>query len=549
MGGGRFREGRALLILVLGFLAAVVLVNPLGDFPMDDDFAYGKTVKGWYETGTLRIHGWISATEVFHAFVGLLVSVPFGFSFTALRFSSLLMALAGAVAAYFILRELRFDERKSLLGASLTLFNPLYFSKAFNFHADVHFMAMLLLSVLFYVKAANRRNDVRLMALASFFSVLAILIRQNGVFIPMATAAFFWLGRKGRKFSLVHFSVIAILPFLAFLAYSYWYYGVHGATESGLSMLGYNAEQLSALLFPLFPFRLFSIFIYIGLFALPLLAFSLLNLRPCLRQLTPRGRASFFLLAALGASSAAFLFFVYGKVLFYLPTMLHSRGIGPVYLQGAKPPLFPPAILAALALAAILSAALLFARAWEALRKAGSWKAVPPELLVYLVGVFQLPFMFLSLALFDRYLLPLFFPATVFLLREKRFFSLKASAALLVLMALFSVAGTQDYLSWGRAKNEAIGSLLAKGVPPESIDGGFEHAAWNFYEYVRAHPEVNHARPSDPGWVRLFPVIDSEYVVSFSPLPGYRLVEEHSYFSLLTLRAGRVYVLSRSGGC
>ncbi len=535
---------KGIFFLLALFLAAAFIVNPIGDFPLDDDFSYGKTVKNFYETGILRMHGWFSATEVFQTFVGILFSNMFGFSFTVLRFSSILFALIGAAAFYFLLKELKVGEKFALLGTFILLFNPLYFNKAFNFHSDMYYMALLSLSTLFYVLAINRNNDIRLLLLGSIFSVCAILVRQNGLFIPMAIIAYLWLNRHKRNFSVSHFLVVAVIPVVASLIYAYWFYFIHGVTESVSLMSEYDYAHIRNLILMLVPHRIFSIFIYVGLLFLPFSFSTLLRLDIYLKSLKKFDIMLFFSIVLAGISGALFMFFGYQKLLFYMPTMMHSSGLGPVYLQGLKNPVFSSVILWLLAVIAIFSASVMALRAKDAFFKL---RVESPEFLVYVVGAFQLLFLMILLAVFDRYLLPLFFSVIVFfLLNRPLFFNYKHALVIAVIIALFSVVGTQDYLSWNRARYDAINDLVAQGVPAEKIDGGFEFSAWNFYEFTKEHPEVNNAKPYDPGWIKdYFPVIDSEYVISLSPLERYGVIGEYSYFSLLTFRNEKIYALKR----
>ena len=77
-------------IAVITFIwaIAVVLVNPIGDFPLNDDWAYAQSVKSLLETGNFQLPGWAVANLLPQALWGALFCLPFGFSFTALRKSS-----------------------------------------------------------------------------------------------------------------------------------------------------------------------------------------------------------------------------------------------------------------------------------------------------------------------------------------------------------------------------------------------------------------------------------------------------------------------------
>ena len=88
---------KALLISLAVFAVAVVLVNPVGDFPLNDDWSYGSAVKGLVEQGVYRLSDWTAMPLLTQVLWGSLFSLPAGFSFTALRFSTLAMSLLALV--------------------------------------------------------------------------------------------------------------------------------------------------------------------------------------------------------------------------------------------------------------------------------------------------------------------------------------------------------------------------------------------------------------------------------------------------------------------
>src|SRR6266481_12743 len=94
----------------LGVIAAfwtlsVFLVNPIGNFPLNDDWAMGKTVNHLLEAGTYRPSGWTGMPLITQILWGALFCIPNGFSFTALRFSTLTLSLAGIAATYYLVRQ------------------------------------------------------------------------------------------------------------------------------------------------------------------------------------------------------------------------------------------------------------------------------------------------------------------------------------------------------------------------------------------------------------------------------------------------------------
>jgi hypothetical protein len=75
---------------------------------------------------------------------------------------------------------------------------------------------------------------------------------------------------------------------------------------------------------------------------------------------------------------------------------------------------------------------------------------------------------------------------------------------------------TRDYFSWNRARWDAIRMAERLGANADTIDGGFEYNADRRFE---EHPWK--AVPGKSWWF----VTDDRYVVAFSPVPGYDVVE------------------------
>jgi len=126
---------------------------------------------------------------------------------------------------------------------------------------------------------------------------------------------------------------------------------------------------------------------------------------------------------------------------------------------------------------------------------------------------------FLVTDYFDRYLL--YVLPFLFVLWAR--WSLPATArwqqalavAWIVGAIVLSAVATRDYFSWNRARWDAIRLAERLGASPESIDGGYEYNAERRFE---KRTEV----PDGKSW---WWVADDRYVVAFSEVPGYDVVE------------------------
>ena len=121
------------------WIVMIALVNPIDDFPLLDDWRYALGVKSILQTGRFELPCPEAPNVFAQAYWGSLFSLPFGFPFTALRFSTLMLGGAGISAFYLLLREIRGNSWIALLGGVTLAVNPLYFGLAQTFMTDVPF--------------------------------------------------------------------------------------------------------------------------------------------------------------------------------------------------------------------------------------------------------------------------------------------------------------------------------------------------------------------------------------------------------------------------
>lgn len=176
---------------MLGLSAAwallVLVVDPRGDFPLLDDWSYGRSVKILVEEGRLFYDGWNTPTLTLQVLWGALFSMPFGFSFEALRTAALVAGLAGVLGTYALLREAGADPRLSMVGGLTVMLNPGYFQHSFSFMTDVPFTALAVWSAVFFVRSlkAQRSRDA---VYGTLLACCAVLVRQPGIALALGYA-------------------------------------------------------------------------------------------------------------------------------------------------------------------------------------------------------------------------------------------------------------------------------------------------------------------------------------------------------------------------
>jgi 4-amino-4-deoxy-L-arabinose transferase-like glycosyltransferase len=549
-----------LLALAGLWIAAICVVNPIGDFPLNDDWSYAQPVRSLVEEGRIHFCGWTSMPLVSQVLWGALFCIPAGFSFTALRFSTLTLAFVGGASTYGLLRELRSSRSLAFLGAASLLFNPLFFLQSFSFMTDAPFVGMATLSLYLYVRAL-RRDSAANFAAATVVAILATLIRQLGLALPMAAAiGLVFRHGLGRK-SLLAGTLAVVSCVIALFAFEHWLETVHGLPAVYRIKEAELHERLRMGWRPLcdqVARHGMVALVYLGLSLAPVL---IAELR------LPRRRGSAGLLCAAGTG---FVWFCWSRLDWQpMPlsgNVLHNAGLGATLLtdthfyQQSNVPIIPSSVWYVVTMIGFVLA---FVLVVFILRNA--WSALRPDPSAEAENRWRVPFVFAASGLyfgplavagyFDRYLLFLI-PLLMILVRRgrdaklavdlvsaDRMFesSLKSARSLAIgavaALALFAVVGTHDYLAWNRARWKALDELtLYRGVGPERIDGGFEFNGWHNYDpqYVKR-----------PGKVEWWWVVDDEYRIAFGPTPGYRTEATFSYRRWIPFRRDRIHILQR----
>ena len=86
--------------LTVYFVACSLLLHPYDNLPFVDDWTYAWSVEQLLKIGELRISDWSAHYPLAQILWGALFCRPFGFSFSALRVSTVVLAWLGALAFY-----------------------------------------------------------------------------------------------------------------------------------------------------------------------------------------------------------------------------------------------------------------------------------------------------------------------------------------------------------------------------------------------------------------------------------------------------------------
>ncbi len=528
---------KSLSTSLLALAGAVLLLDPRRNFPLDDDWVYFIDVRHFLERGYLRIGDYPSANLVAHVAWGALFARIFGLGHGTLRLSTLCLAVLALIVFD------RLDDRgpapgpAALSPAFALLANPLFFLLSFTFMADVPYLAWSLAALALYLKAAETDRDVW-WAAGSLIASWAYLLRQLGVFLPLAALIFLLLRRR---LDIRRAALIALPMAVTVLAHRWWFFRVNGATwayESyNLNGTWRHLARPVGFLRDVYE-RASGMLLEFSLFTLPWLV--ALNLKKGPRL--PKPKAALLLLAAVLPA----LFFFGGFP--YLPDLITSRGLGAAPISGA-----------AFKAAGLLGAPW-FLRGLTFLSIAGAlgWLAWMDELesavedpavqLLGLAAVLQIGASLLGANFYDRYLLPAL-PAVFLCARRAAGGDLPPlrrlwpAAALGGLFLLWSTLGTWDDLNWKGAAWDAASAAVRAGIPAESLDGGYEWCGLHVYErnmaVLKARKPLAEIGPWE--WVAMQP-FSARVTSDPHPLKDQRLLLSVPYRTPLSFAAQAVYV-------
>lgn len=548
----------------------VIVINPIGNFPLNDDWAYAWSVKELLATGEFKLSDWTATNLLPQVFWGALFCLPFGFSFTALRISTLILGLIGVLATYGLLREMDVRPNLSLLGALVIALNPIYFALSNSFMTDVPSLTICILALYLILKGFKCQAKKEL-SLGIFLALLAVLHRQSSIVILIAfSCAFFIQTKNTRKTYILAFTPLILGVLLNFF-YSLWL----EFAELTPAMFGYQIKQLMAMLsssvvqvLQIYSHNLATFSIYLSLFSLPCLliyavkAFDQLSLQ--------QRRFSLFVIIAIITTATPLI--ITGKRMPLLGNVLEYFSLGPQSLEGYYNflQIFDYKLInlcwMALQLLGILGGLLLFFCFFIVLIKLFSKKSIFEKYkkqgiilnaatIFFYIGIVS----GLQQGLFDRYLifvLPSFLLLIMTLennLEHKKIAkkTLIISWCFLILLGGFTVSATHDYLARNRVRWEALNTLMAESnISPQNISGGIEFNGWYLGNNIETCNPNYSPEQTNVDWTSFTCLwgslpednVDS-YTVAFIPKEEYTIQKTYSFRRWLPWRKEFLYVL------
>lgn len=539
-------------VLIL-FLAAAAAVNPLRETPVEDDWAYAETVKHFLDTGHYRLNDWLSANIAFQTLWGALFCQPAGFSFSALRVSSIVLAVIGLAA----FRALALEHRMSPSAANLLTLcigsSPLFFKMSLTFMSDVPFVAVTTLALLLYTRALRKMTGPAWVA-ASLAGAASILTRQFGVAL-LGALGVIWLADRQRFARLSRYLLGAALPIAATLwqldrgwNHSNWA-AAHNLNRQDIYLFGTGFLRN-------IPWRPLVILDYLAWFLMPLALVVGIAILASLRK-EGKTASSVFRVSAgrvtleLLGWAALFLAGV-----FYGVRMIGSPGLMPflswnfeiLYILGTKFRIMVTVIA--------VGGGVLFAFALA--RRYFATLCLPQGLHEWFLDATTFFSLLLALIFFligDEYLL-IFLPFAAIAIGRTVEPVLVAWRRTVLILCFLLLAGAAIWTREGLCRNEAIWTLAerlhARGVHTDEIFAGWEWAGfYHFDDYVRSSPPKSTTTFADffERWMAQRRA-RALYLIVHDPRPPagqqWETVERFQYFSVFSRGTESFYAVRRT---
>ncbi len=461
-----------LVILTSVWLLAISMIGIGGDFPLNDDWSFGRTALTFYRTGEYIPGDWPAMSLI----TNVLLSTPFihvfGENFVSLRVSSLFYHWLSSVFIFYASVK-NHTVVESFLIAAAVLFSPLPFILSFTFMTESLFQLLCVLIILVVIK-----NRDKYPFLLTALSVLATMSRQIVIPALLLPLVYNWKSNVSIH-KLLRYSIPLFVSGACYIVYRWWLESINRMP----------ANQSSSLNSMIDVFRYGKYFAVVGNIQQAILLLGFL-LFPALllffaHEIIFRRLKLFFVFLALtittvvgkGVISNSSMLFPYSN------NVISPYGFGPLILSFDSRITWslPLPILAASSVISFIGGAIVLAISYERIIRICVERSISQESRIfYFSGILVLPSVFID-PMYDRYVAIVI--ATVILTLVSRRHKLLPNSINVVccLVALafhvgFCIMAGSDYMNIQRARSRAYEFLVKDfKANPRTIDAGFEY--------------------------------------------------------------------------
>ncbi len=460
-------------VLLCGLVA-----NPFAKMGICDDGPYVIMAHTLATTGHIAYNGWATAMIGWQLYLGAAFIKLFGFSFTTVRMSTLLVAMALAFVLQRTLVRAGVFEYNATLGTLALVLSPLYLLLSVTFMSDISGLFAIVLCLYACLRALQsptQRSTIFWLCFAVVSNAVCGTSRQIawlGVLVIVPSTL--WLLRTQRRV-LVTGSIVNVLGALFVLACMQWFN--HQPYVIPEHLLAPAVLPIKDIVM-----NLIHGYLEIPFLILPVIAVCITGVWSSRRTIAITAFTSLGYIAL--SIQRGFIPLLQPPMGDWVTIFGTVREVGII----GEPPIllniWVRAFLTIASLGGLLGLALSFFRVRQEPSKTTSSKLSWQQIGI-LFGSFTLAYTVLlipraaTFGLSDRYVLELAVAALFCLLlyyQEKFQSRLPLAAVLFVgIMAIYGIIATHNTFAFYRARVALAAELRANGVPDTSVDHGWEY--------------------------------------------------------------------------
>ncbi len=526
--------------LLILWIIAIIIINPLGDFPITDDFSYTSTVKTLYDTGKFIPNDFTSMTLLSHAWLGYFYSLIFGFSIEKLRLLVASLGFLGIVFFYLTAIELEINRKIILFSSLLIMFNPVFLHFSLSFMTDIPFFCFSFIAIYYFVIVMKQFSYMSWF-LGTFFSIVAILTRQVGLFIPLAfLVAYLYKNRVTNK-NLFAAIIPVILVLSSYLFYNYWL-DINNLTpflynNQGVNKLNNNTLFVYILKQLIVNFA-FSV-LYIALFLFPLLMIFSNKI------LFKINKFYLFISFLFSCFMLLIIYFAKGQLVPISKSVLDKRNIIGTFqdLTILKLPVqnYFSIILSLFSIIGLtLLMIFIFNLILKLFKELKNKKLGSIIFLILCILLYNGPLLMVSIM--DRYF---FITVTMFILLITTFYkdylfrnsnkkTTFLAISLLICYSLNSIVIKHDYMSFNRTRWQIMNAMIKDGIDPLLIGGGFEFYGKHNISYLYQQLDEDYSYEKK-----------IKFFVSVLPDNNMRIIKKYKFYTYFKINNNILYVCEK----
>ncbi len=524
------------IIIILSLTVFIAFfINPVLELPLYDDWSFSKPVKNLTEGEPLQFTDWTSMNLITNVLWGYLFTLPDGFSFTALRISTIAIGIIGLVFFYLLAAKVLKDKQKAFLATLFILFNPYFLRYQYSFNTDVVFLSLAIISLYFFSLSIERDKLIYYLS-GIFFAIAATLSRQPGLLIPLVFGIAYLVDRKITRSTLIKAILPILLVLLSLFLYARWLDNMSIAPklmDAGFERIItlYSRGIIDALL--TLAMNIFNTTSFLGLFTFPLLILNFSKIYRWLESQKPLHTVIIILEVFIIFPFAIDLIiersipFVFEFLLFPLfePGVYHDSFNYEIQNGWYSVPL---AVLLYFSSVLTILTLIVYLKEFSSIRQNKSF------IMILLFGLIYSA-LIINTYVFNKYLI-VSIPAFVLMLLYNKNTKQVILITALSIFGLVSVLSADTNLTRYKARENVLNILLNdKKVKPKEIDGWVEFNAWHFYDY-------DYEPKENKSW---YWVQDDKYKIRFREEEGYRSVYYIEYGIWLPPFRERCHALKR----